>query len=272
MARFARFHYPICPIPLPDYPITQLPDSNESKLMTISRIVGCLVLLVVGVAGVASGAGRSDIADAVMKGDKAAVRALLQQKQDVNAPQADGATALHWAVYRDDVETAKTLIGAGAKVDVANREGITPLAMASLYGNPVIIDALLKAGADATRRGPTGETVLMLAARNGNPQAIKRLVASGADVNAKENRRGTTALMWAVDQKHPSAVKMLASVPTLVREHTESIAALARAYYHVGETEKARAWLRVLQNPPAGIQAVFLGSQIADEMPDYPVC
>jgi type IV pilus assembly protein PilF len=37
-----------------------------------------------------------------------------------------------------------------------------------------------------------------------------------------------------------AAVNMLASVPALVREHTESIAALARAYYHVGETEKAR--------------------------------
>ena len=38
-----------------------------------------------------------------MKGDKTALRTLLQQKADVNAPQVDGATALHWAVYRDDV-------------------------------------------------------------------------------------------------------------------------------------------------------------------------
>ena len=49
------------------------------------------------------GAGKSDVADAAMKGDKAALRALLQQKADVNAPQVDGATALHWAVYRDDI-------------------------------------------------------------------------------------------------------------------------------------------------------------------------
>src|SRR5262245_46595914 len=38
----------------------------------------------------------SKLADAVMKGDKAAVRALLAQKADVNAAQVDGATALHW--------------------------------------------------------------------------------------------------------------------------------------------------------------------------------
>ena len=39
-----------------------------------------------------------------MRGDAAAVRALLAQKADVNAPQADGATALHWAVYRGDLD------------------------------------------------------------------------------------------------------------------------------------------------------------------------
>ena len=40
------------------------------------------------------------------EGDRAAVQKLILQKADVNAPQVDGATALHWAVYRDDVELA----------------------------------------------------------------------------------------------------------------------------------------------------------------------
>ena len=70
-----------------------------------------------------------------MRGDTAAVRRLLQQKADVNAAQVDGATALHWAVYRDDLEGADLLISAGANVNAANRAGVTPLAMASLYGN-----------------------------------------------------------------------------------------------------------------------------------------
>ena len=38
---------------------------------------------------------------------------LLSQKADVNEPQADGATALHWAVYRSDRELVDTLIRAG---------------------------------------------------------------------------------------------------------------------------------------------------------------
>jgi len=153
--------------------------------------------------------GRSDVADAAMKSDRAAVRALLQQKADVNAAQVDGATALHWAVYRDDLEMADLLIKAGARVDVANREGITPLHMASLYGNASLIDRLLKAGASAKQTGPAGETMVMLAARNGNPEAIKSLVKAGGEVNAREPIRRTTALMWAVEQKHPAAAKAL---------------------------------------------------------------
>ena len=154
-------------------------------------------------------AGKSDVADAAMKGDKAALRTLLQQKADVNAPQVDGATALHWAVFRGDLDMANQLIRAGANVNVANREGVTPIAMAALYGQPPLVEALLKAGADATQKNARGETLVMFAARSGNADAIKMLAASGGDVNAKENVRGTTALMWAVEQRHPSAAKML---------------------------------------------------------------
>jgi ankyrin len=155
------------------------------------------------------GAERTDVADAAMKGDKAALRSLIQQKADVNAIQIDGATAVHWAVYKDDLEMLDMLIAAGARVDVANREGITPLHMASLYGNARIIERLIKAEANAKQKGPAGETMLMLAARNGNPDAIKVLLNAGADVNVREPLRGTTALMWAVEQRHPAAVKAL---------------------------------------------------------------
>jgi len=173
------------------------------------KIAIAIVMLLTYVAGLSLAAGRSDVADAVMRGDAAAVRTLLQQKADVNAPQIDGATALHWAVYRDDLETAQLLLRAGARANVANRSGITPLAMACLYGNVNMINTLIAAGANAKELGPTGETTLMLAARNGNPEAIKVLIAAGADLNAKENLRNTTALMWAVEQKNSAAVKAL---------------------------------------------------------------
>jgi len=65
-------------------------------------------------------AGRSDVADAAMKGDKAAIRTLVQQKADVNAPQADGATALHWAARINSVEILDLLLRAGARPNAPN--------------------------------------------------------------------------------------------------------------------------------------------------------
>jgi uncharacterized protein len=154
-------------------------------------------------------AGKSDVADAAMRGDTAAVRALLSQKADVNAPQADGATALHWAAYRSDKEMADVLIRANANPKAANREGATPLWLASVNGDAAMISALLGAGADPNERLPLGRTPLMLASRTGNVEAMKVLIDRGADVNARETLRGTTPIMWAADESHAPAVKLL---------------------------------------------------------------
>ena len=142
----------------------------------------------------------SPLADAVQRGDAATVQALLKKKIDVNAPQADGATALHWAAYRSDVESTAALIRAGANINLANNYGVTPLALAAQQGNPAVLDLLLKAGAnpnDPVNFVNAGETPLMTAARSANVDAIKALARAGADVNAKEAWNGQTALMWA---------------------------------------------------------------------------
>ncbi len=156
-------------------------------------------------------AGRSDVADAASRGDKASVRALLAQHADVNAAEADGATALHWAAFRGDKELADLLIRAGANSSKAvNREGATPLWLASVNGSDAAITAaLLAAGADANEHLPLGRTPLMVASRTGNVEAMKVLLDHGADVNAKETLRGTTALMWAADEGHAPAIQLL---------------------------------------------------------------
>ena len=88
------------------------------------HVLGCCVAVFLPAAGLL-GAPASDVADAAMKGNKDAVRSLLERKANVNAPQSDGTTALLWAVRSDDLETAELLIRAGANVSAANRDGAT---------------------------------------------------------------------------------------------------------------------------------------------------
>ena len=56
---------------------------------------------------------------------------------NVNAPQGDGATALHWAVHLDDLPIVETLIRAGARADVADDTGATPLYLACVNETPL---------------------------------------------------------------------------------------------------------------------------------------
>ena len=151
----------------------------------------------------------SPVADAAQRGDKAGVRALIAKKADVNAPQNDGGTALHWAAFRGDLELAEILLRAGANPKAANREGSTPLWLAAINGQAPMIQALLKAGADPNEKLPLGRSPLMIASRTGQVEAIRVLLEAGADVNAKETLRGTTPLMWAADEGHAPALKVL---------------------------------------------------------------
>jgi uncharacterized protein len=177
---------------------------------SLKRLAGCatatLILL-------ANGSARAEVSliDAVRNHDKAAVRTLLQNRADVNATGADGATPLHWAAHMDDAETAAVLIANGANVKTVNRHGVSPLWLAAINGNASLIELLLKAGADPNTTAAGGETVLMTAARTGKPEAVKALIAHGADVNLKERARGQSALMWAAAEGNTAVIEVLAA-------------------------------------------------------------
>ncbi len=167
---------------------------------------GLVVLLLASSSSLAQPA--ASLADAAEKLDRAKVAALLKQGADVNASQADGMTALHWATYHDDLSFATLLLKSGASAKAANRYGVTPLSVACTNGNAEIVALLLEAGADANTTLRGGETVLMTAARTGKPGPVKALLSRGAGVNARD-RKGQTALMWAAAEGHADVVSIL---------------------------------------------------------------
>ena len=166
-----------------------------------------LLAVVVMFGATAVSAERPAVIDAARNGDRAALRALIEKKADVNQPDADGATALHWAAYRDDVESVDLLVAAGANVNAANDLGATPLWNASTNG-VAVTKRLLEAGANPNLALLAGETPLMAAARAGQAGVVELLLAKGANPNA-HGPRGQTALMWAASGRHPAAVKAL---------------------------------------------------------------
>ena len=131
--------------------------------MLNERRSDCVDGVATGVAAVATPAGAAEprvpVVEAAKEGDHQALRALVARKADVNASEADGTTALHWAARSNDEEAVRLLVGAGANVNAANRYGVTPLPLAAGTGNATLVETLLKAGADPNaddRRGSDG--------------------------------------------------------------------------------------------------------------------
>jgi ankyrin repeat protein len=178
------------------------------RVMAKGAFLGGALVLLAAAAVAADGPDRR-LADAAKHRDLAAVRALVAQRADVNVPQPDGATALHWASHWDDVETAALLMSAGANVNAADDYGVTPLSLACTNGSAPMVEALLTAGANPNAAPASGATPLMTAARSGSLAVVTNLLVRGADVNARESSRAQTALMWAVSQQHPDVVKAL---------------------------------------------------------------
>jgi uncharacterized protein len=199
------------------------------------------------IAGFAATGGDLRLVDAAKSRNHEVVRSLLQQHVDVNAPQADGATALAWAAHWDDMETAELLIRAGANVNAANSYGVTPLALACTNESAAMVERLLKAGADANG-APAGTPALMVAARTGNVAIVNSLLAHGANVNAKESAHAQTALMWAVAEKHPEAAKLLIEHGADVHAHSASGFTPLLFAAQQGDVESARTLLEAGAN------------------------
>jgi ankyrin repeat protein len=191
----------------------------------MNRILTATLVLLVAAATVPSGQTAPELIQAVKRGDHAAVRALVKNRAVVNQAEADGTTALHWAVQADDIELVTMLVGAGADVRASNRYGIRPLTLAATNGSEAAIALLLKAGADPNAATDAGEPVLMTAARTGRAGAVKRLIDAGADVNARERWLGETALMWAAAENHADVVRLLVAAGAAIDARSTILAA-----------------------------------------------
>ena len=187
----------------------------------------------------------SNLHEAVLLGDRAAVERFLSAGADENATEADGTTLLMRAIHGGFPDIARRLIAAGAGVNATNRYGVNALYLAARGSDAASTRALLGAGASADTALPEGETALMTAAKVGSVAVVRTLLTGGADwlsltalndeasaniapassgygaltppppptnranVNARESWYGQTALMWAAAEGHADIVRLL---------------------------------------------------------------
>lgn len=178
-------------------------------MSTTRDTIRCLLLAALGGSFCGAALADSTLADRIQSRDRDAALALIEDGADVNAPQADGTTPLHWAVYRLDAPLVDALLAHGADPSAMNRYGSSPLAEAVKAADTGIVERLLAAGADPEAANQDGQTALMLAARAGSLEIAERLVAHGADANAREAWHGQTALMWTADGRFGELTRLL---------------------------------------------------------------
>jgi len=217
-------------------------DIMTASSLSLVRFVATTVCFLVAVSSSAAAADAA-LVDAVKRTDVAAVRSLLSAGADVDEPEADGTTALHWAAYRDNADIAALLLEAGASATSTNRYGVQPISLAAVNGSAAIILALLDAGADVNTTLAEGETVLMTAARTGNLAAVELLLAHGADINAAESWRRQTALMWAAAEGHIDVIRALVAHDVDVHAASEKAFTALMFAAREGHIEVAEALL-----------------------------
>jgi ankyrin repeat protein len=187
----------------------------DARVRYLTSAVAWLLLT-----AMAAGAGRDlRLVSAAKRRDTPTVARLVKEKVDVNTPQADGATALHWAAHFDDLATADLLIAAGANVNATEDGGMVPLNLAALNGSAPMVERLLRAGANPNAGR---EPAVMTAARTGSAEAMKQLLAFGGNPNGQEGLRGQTPLMWAAAEKHSTLVRLLIEAGADVHARTRT--------------------------------------------------
>jgi uncharacterized protein len=215
------------------------------------RTAVALALLTVSVSHAAE-TNDSRIVEAARNQDQQAVRALLNQKVDVNARSSDGSTALLWLAHWNDLDTANLLLAAGADANATNDFRMTPLSQACTNGNAQFVRLLLKSGANSNAAVATGETPLMTCAKTGSADAVRMLIEYGAVVNAKEPTENQSALMLAAAERHPEVLKALIDAHADLKANSKQGFTAIHFAARVGDLESVKLLLA------AGVDVNFL--------------
>ena len=184
----------------------------------------------------------------VRKGMLGALKTIDPALVNVNKPDEDGRTLLHWAVSSGQLNTVEYLVETlSAKLDIEDEDGWTALHIASSIGSSPIVDFLLQHGAKVDCGNAQGNTPLFYAVgkqhlpvcqllidryeanilhKNRNAQTVLHRASSVGNmpflkeyqeqlkgiVDLRDSIDGNTALHLACEQQNANVADFLVSV------------------------------------------------------------
>ncbi len=225
-----------------------------SVLLTLGLLLWC---------GLSAQSAVRDIRAAAAVGDVTGVVQLLKvDARLLNAPNADGRTALIFASALGKQDVVAALLTRGADVTVADKDGYTALHYAAAWGYQDIVTLLLAKAADPNARDKDGRTPLHWAAATGQDAILMQLMASKGDGKIQDHD-GRTPLRMAADEGKKSAAELLLTLEV----PPESSNTTKPAKTPVDAAQRAaqqQAVLKLLGNP----KTLSLGWSVVDLTPE----
>jgi hypothetical protein len=153
----------------------------------------------------------STFLEAAKQGNDAVLQEQIRGGVRIDEADAEGLTALWWAVYYGHLSTAEKLLQNGASAKIADQHGrqLAHLFAANDHCNG--LNLLLRFRAPLNVSDHDGFTPLMAAAAKGRISAAVLLLDNGLDVAAQDNN-GKTALHYAVEAGQRRMVELLLSL------------------------------------------------------------
>lgn len=188
--------YGVSKSPLENLPVFRIYDLLLAAEKDRERVQPTLVPLLRGV---------------IKQGD--AVLKYLSLKLEIYGAD-DKPAPLLLAAYAGDAAECEKLLKAGADINTKDADGETALHYAIRGNQPEVCKLLLERGADKEARGLWGGTAMHYAAMCGCPEIIKLLAKNGVSLDAGDTVSGETPLHWAVRASQGTAVVALVKAGT----------------------------------------------------------
>jgi nitrate reductase NapAB chaperone NapD len=156
--------------------------------------------------------------DAIISGKTEKAKSLIPNREDVNARDEFGNSALIWAAIIGDIEIVQALLAVpGIKVNHSSTDGASAIILAASNNNAEVVQALLAVpGIDVNIRDNDGRSALSEAATRGHTGTVLVLLNhQDIDVNIRDND-GRSALILAAENGHTETVQALLAVPGIL--------------------------------------------------------